>query len=629
MYRGRLSTELLPRSILETLASTSVISWRPLLATGKPLSTSSSRASSFSGPSSLVTPPPRRRSSIPLFRRRSAHYVARLVLVLVVIPLTFYLHLTSRTMRTRREALVEALQGDPARMGRWPEWLHVPGTTSTTRDEDRLKSRSNEGETPDGWSQWQDDGQVSFWGDVDTVGPSPFDHVPKRIKHDDTKRVLFLTDYHDYLERMNTHTYEIVDAAIRHPHIARLDVWGPKWRYWDADVPVSENIRRRMWWIRELEARRAEREQHFAGGNSTQGAEGNQLFAEEYMSREEMDGWWALAGESVAGCPVQGFDLVWTISDIFKQTDPLLDALPCGALLAQQLGDCHSLNCLREWYPNVSNITVTKYGFEMLELFNRDRLAHAFPDAEAQLFGHSPDSANPWDFWPIPWAERTTPVKMFGFTGSFYPLRVTITDHLQSLPPDASALIERYQHPGYTIWEMPSAYEDPMVTYEQHHPAYQHHEALREDFAKHMREAKICVFDSSLERKMIRKYAQALLAGCVVAGDIPTESEDVLSEFIIDLKPTWNIDQINAELARHLQDDAALETKAKLGFAYARKYLTNTNKISDMIRLVDQYRSGARGYDLPNGFSLRCRSYWGDDEAWRPPWCTGARGLEQ
>jgi hypothetical protein len=57
-----------------------------------------------------------------------------------------------------------------------------------------------------------------------------------------------------------------------------------------------------------------------------------------------------------------------------------------------------------------------------------------------------------------------------------------------------------------------------MVTYEQGHKAYVHHEALREDFAKHMRETRICVFDSSLERKMIRKYAQALLAGCVVVS---------------------------------------------------------------------------------------------------------------
>jgi hypothetical protein len=84
----------------------------------------------------------------------------------------------------------------------------------------------------------------------------------------------------------------------------------------------------------------------------------------------------------------------------------------------RQLGDCHSLNCLHEWYPNVSNITVTKYGFEMLELFNPDRLAHEFPGMEPQLFGHSPDSANEWDFWPVSWGEKKTDVKMFGFTGS-------------------------------------------------------------------------------------------------------------------------------------------------------------------------------------------------------------------
>jgi hypothetical protein len=34
--------------------------------------------------------------------------------------------------------------------------------------------------------------------------------------------------------------------------------------------------------------------------------------------------------------------------------------------------------------------------------------------------------------------------------------------------------------------------------------------------------------------------------------------------------------QINDELSRHLEDDAALERKAMLGFAYARKHYTMT-----------------------------------------------------
>jgi hypothetical protein len=41
---------------------------------------------------------------------------------------------------------------------------------------------------------------------------------------------------------------------------------------------------------------------------------------------------------------------------------------------------------------------------------------------------------------------------------------------------------------------------------------------------------------------MIRKWAQALLSGCVVAGDIPTDREDELREFMIELKQGWPIE---------------------------------------------------------------------------------------
>jgi hypothetical protein len=45
----------------------------------------------------------------------------------------------------------------------------------------------------------------------------------------------------------------------------------------------------------------------------------------------------------------------------------------------------------------------------------------------------------------------------------------------------------------------------PLETYERSHAYYQTHEALREDFAGGMRRSRVCVFDSSVERKMIRK----------------------------------------------------------------------------------------------------------------------------
>lgn len=55
------------------------------------------------------------------------------------------------------------------------------------------------------------DSWPSWWGSTDDVGRSPFDHVPTP---QEPRRVLFLTSYDDYLERMNTHTYEIVDGEF-------------------------------------------------------------------------------------------------------------------------------------------------------------------------------------------------------------------------------------------------------------------------------------------------------------------------------------------------------------------------------------------------------------------------------
>lgn len=69
----------------------------------------------------------------------------------------------------------------------------------------------------------------------------------------------------------------------------------------------------------ELESRRYqvvdENTETLVSGNETEGNTSNQLVAEDYMSREEMDDWWKAAKEAkVEGCPTQRFDLVWTIS---------------------------------------------------------------------------------------------------------------------------------------------------------------------------------------------------------------------------------------------------------------------------------------------------------------------------
>lgn len=335
--------------------------------------------------------------------------------------------------------------------------------------------------------------------------------------------------------------------------------------------------------------------------------------------------------------PDVAFDFAWTMSDIYKAKDmPHVDGLDCGTLLVQQLGDCHEHRCMKEWYQQSNNITVTKYAFELNEIFNYDNIRTKFPDFQMHLFGHSPDTGNPWDFYPLPWSEKTREAAVFGFDGGFYPLRTTVTEHLRKLEKDSSlpaSPISRHPHPGYTVHIPDEVRNNPLETYTLGHETYTTHRALREDFAGGMRKSQICVFDSSLERKLIRKYAQAFLSGCVVAGDLPTEHEEELEKFTIKLEPGWKIERIHWELEKYLAQPEKLHQMALDGFAYAREHLTGTSKITDMLRLVDSHRAGHRGYDrkyrptsvnwqLATGlayadrlsesfsFSNRCRTYW-------------------
>lgn len=167
-----------------------------------------------------------------------------------------------------------------------------------------------------------------------------------------------------------------------------------------------------------------------------------------------------------------------------------------------------------------------------------------------------------------------------------YPIRTTVTDYTKR----EDATITRHGHPGYTLSIPDSARQYPLETYTKGHELYAKHEALRADFAKGMREAKICVFDASLERKLIRKvshllarstgadpkYAQALLSGCVIAADLPTEHEEALERFTIKLKPSWGIDRIREEIDKYLAQPANLHQMALDGLIYARQHLTTT-----------------------------------------------------
>jgi hypothetical protein len=110
---------------------------------------------------------------------------------------------------------------------------------------------------------------------------------------------------------MNTHTYEIVDAALRHPN-AIVDVWGPGWKGYDISLPVSVNVKRRQQRIHQLEQSKTEHE--IARFSQKGGA----WFGTRVDSQgEEVGEWvepeWIVSDEPV-GCGPVRYDIVLTIS---------------------------------------------------------------------------------------------------------------------------------------------------------------------------------------------------------------------------------------------------------------------------------------------------------------------------
>lgn len=46
----------------------------------------------------------------------------------------------------------------------------------------------------------------------------------------------------------------------------------------------------------------------------------------------------------------------------------------------------------KEWMPYLGNITLSRYAFELTEVFTHERITRIYPGHQMHLFGHSPDA---------------------------------------------------------------------------------------------------------------------------------------------------------------------------------------------------------------------------------------------
>lgn len=131
----------------------------------------------------------------------------------------------------------------------------------------------------------------------------------------------------------------------------------------------------------------------------------------------------------------------------------------------------------------------------------------------------------------------------------------------------------------------------------------------QEAYALSMAKSKICIFDSSVLKIGLRKYAEALASGCVIAADLPYDYEGLLDDLVIPLNASMTWDEINGVLVNALKDEKEMKRRSAKGILLARKHMVCERKTDLAIDMVEEWHAGFRGYYYTLGHRIGCRDY--------------------
>ncbi|KAJ3077137.1 hypothetical protein HDU98_007522 [Podochytrium sp. JEL0797] len=395
--------------------------------------------------------------------------------------------------------------------------------------------------------------------------------------------VLYVTRKGHYLESTVRHFYDELDVAVDHPGL-HMFLWGFEHPGYDNAMSMTANI-----------------EQAF---------------------------------------PDVEFDIIFTIG-------PHWSVESKTAVVISQIGDCHENNCLKEFPPYADAMSVRYAGIIMdmatPSLYretivqnvknlgreqnqSNDSLALEIELAETRqlpLIYHNPLCTNQDVFYPAArmkdteeWEDsRPYVAKLFGSVWSMYPLRNTISWAIKTGEINAT----EFKHPGYLVkYSGPIVESETLGEYLPDDPVVHHLKQGQHDYAAALRQTQICMFDSSLVKKAIRKYMESFMSGCVVAADVPIEMEDMFRDVMIPLTPDMTAKQIQDTLDVYLNDLPRLRWMAQEAFVRARRHWTCRNKVDRLLEAAGRVVAGEKGYWFPFGFSATCRDYQGGVKT---PWC--------
>ena len=373
------------------------------------------------------------------------------------------------------------------------------------------------------------------------------------------QKIIFWTTFGDYLNRMDRFLYDMIDAGLHMNEIA-VTVWGPGWPGWNKTISTNENIIRKFGY----------------GGNN---------FDEPY------------------------FDIAVSVS--FSEGFHIEDPKQKTVYLFET-GDCHTMktrSCIDD-VPQNAQIITSLNGHELLAIFNPQppQLSGA-----QRLFYHISSCANPSLYHPRvnDYSERRK-VFLIGAVWPMYPVRVAAEEAIR-LGMINNGKVKN--HPGYDVPHNSS------VTPEDYNPKSMLtvvHRKQQSKYAYTLGTSRICIFDSSIIRKMIRKFVESAMSGCVIASDMPLEMWAELKPFMIELPHNSTALQI-ANIINLAQEDLPdLARRSAEGIKWATSSATCVHKIKTILSAVDAYRAGKRGYYFPHSVALDCYSTL---DGFKPSWC--------
>jgi hypothetical protein len=203
-------------------------------------------------------------------------------------------------------------------------------------------------------------------------------------------------------------------------------------------------------------------------------------------------------------------------------------------------------------------------------------------------------------------------VRLIGAVWPLYPVRVAAEEAIEN------GLINNgkvQNHPGYDV---PHNNSDSPEEYNPNSALTINHRKQQSKYATVLGTSRICIYDSSVIRKMIRKFIESAMSGCVIASDMPLEMWVELKPFVIELPHNSTALQI-AEIINAAQEDLPdLAPRSAEEVKWATSSATCVHKIKTILSAVDAYRAGKRGYYFPHSVALDCYSTL---DGVKPSWC--------